>query len=681
MNKFKYVLVLALLSCLFQQCSNSEQVGKKINAVKKIDSLFFQLERPNLSKFKTLQHLKNIHLELTNITSDTLLITQYLKLANSYNQLNEEEPYYIVCQQLLEVSERKNDYTGIGYASYYLSDAYYNRARYDSAYFYLSKAERAANVGKLPQILGYIILNKANILSFKKDFVGAETKAIHALRIASINNDDRLEYDCCLTLGNALSGLDDFDKALNYYQKAFYKTSALTKEPQYLILKAQVYNSIAKVYQKKGKHAVAIDYLNKALAFGDFKKIDVKLYSYLQNNLAYSKFRSSDPSSLKIFQKVLHISDSIQNLPTIVAVKLNLAEYYLANNNKVKALEFILDAQKIAHKNKIFEDELKTLSLLSEIDSKNNFRYNKAYIILSDSLQNVERATRNKFARIEFETEEVVQQKNVALAEKKAISAQRWLILGVSLIFMLLLLSIYFINTAKAKSKELLLLKAQQKSNDEIYRLMLFQDQKIEEGKQIEKKRISRELHDGIMGKLTSIRLNLFILSKKTDQKTIDRCLEYVSEMQNIEKEIRVIAHDLNKNLFSDNINFISNVRTMCENIGNYSGIDFKMDVDDSIDWLSMNSNIKIQIYRVIQESLQNIVKYANAKKVQISMARVSESITVTISDDGDGFDQDKIKLGIGLKNMSERAAEVDGKINIVSRRGAGTKISLTIPI
>ena len=90
----------------------------------------------------------------------------------------------------------------------------------------------------------------------------------------------------------------------------------------------------------------------------------------------------------------------------------------------------------------------------------------------------------------------------------------------------------------------MLFIQEQQRKDEKMYQLLLHQQDKIEEGKQTEKIRISRELHDGIMGKLSGIRLNLYILKKKTDPETIAKCLEFVKEIQVIENDLRLLSHD-----------------------------------------------------------------------------------------------------------------------------------------
>jgi signal transduction histidine kinase len=183
------------------------------------------------------------------------------------------------------------------------------------------------------------------------------------------------------------------------------------------------------------------------------------------------------------------------------------------------------------------------------------------------------------------------------------------------------------------------------------------------------------------MGKLAGIRLNLFILKKKQDEDTIQQCLAHIDEIQNIEKEIRKIAHDLNQNLFDDNVTFISIVENLFTMIKNHSDIDFKLQVDERIDWDIIDNNIKINIYRIIQESLQNIDKYAKASKVNLSMNKNENQILITITDNGIGFNPRTNKKGIGLNNMKKRMEEINGKFLLETTRNKGTKICLQFQI
>ena len=241
---------------------------------------------------------------------------------------------------------------------------------------------------------------------------------------------------------------------------------------------------------------------------------------------------------------------------------------------------------------------------------------------------------------------------------------------------------LWFMNKSqKAKTRELLLTQEQQKADEEIYQLMLDQHQKIQEGKNMEKQRISLELHDGVMGKLSAVRLNLYALLYKANLIENDDFSLQIDEIQAVEEEIRNIAHDLNSNLFSDNSNFIAIVEELFAKIENHSTIHFKLQVSDSVNWDLINNTIKINLYRILQEALQNIEKYAAAKNVAVVVTQNDlNEILITISDDGNGFDTKEKNNGIGLKNMKIRMQELNGTVDIQSEVNKGTKVNLIIP-
>ncbi|MEW5677398.1 ATP-binding protein [Flavobacterium enshiense] len=487
-------------------------------------------------------------------------------------------------------------------------------------------------------------------------------------------------YECYLALGLSLRGMNNNQGAIEYYNKALKQTEKLKNDKQYKLLRAQPFNYIAIALQKEGDFSKA--YLNskKALSIDQFKDYDPTFYCYLINTYSYSKFILGDETCLKDFYETLKLGDSLANIHIQLNSKINLSEYFLKKNDSSKAEIYSKDVLTLSSNNKIFEDKLKALELLAKIDPKNSQTYNQRYITLNDSLQNVERATRNKFARIEFETDEITNEKKVVEAENERISMQLLVILVFSLFLLLALVLLVMVSKQRARNKELQLIQQQQQANAEIYQLMLDQQQKIEEGKQMEKQRISKELHDGVMGKLTAVRLNLFVLSKKNDPETIARCLEHVNEIQNIEKEIRKISHDLSHNVFAEQSDFMLMVTNLVENIKEHSPINFRIATDETIDWNVLGSLVKMQVYRILQESLQNVEKYAHAHNVSITMFKNNDTIEVAITDDGVGFNVEANKPGIGHRNMKERAAEIRSNLEITSQKGNGTKIMLKIP-
>src|SRR5690606_27519289 len=113
--------------------------------------------------------------------------------------------------------------------------------------------------------------------------------------------------------------------------------------------------------------------------------------------------------------------------------------------------------------------------------------------------------TREQFARIRFETDEYIQENEQLLLERTIV-----FVLGIGLIVILSLL--YFLRLQRVRNKQLLLEKEQQIANEEIYKLMLAQQSKLEEGRLNERFRISEELHDGVLSKIYGTRMGLGLL-------------------------------------------------------------------------------------------------------------------------------------------------------------------------
>ena len=184
-------------------------------------------------------------------------------------------------------------------------------------------------------------------------------------------------------------------------------------------------------------------------------------------------------------------------------------------------------------------ERLQALKLLGELElGKTATQYLSNHIRLSDSLLKNERKARDKFTRIEFETDQII-------AEKEQISKERLIFLLSSIgLFVAVLLIIIIINQ-RSKNKQLRFNQIQQEANENIYNLMIDQQNKLEEGRTQEKKRISKELHDGVLGKLFGTRLNLDSLNTKTTTEAMETRDKYLKGLKDVEEEIRKISHDL----------------------------------------------------------------------------------------------------------------------------------------
>lgn len=194
------------------------------------------------------------------------------------------------------------------------------------------------------------------------------------------------------------------------------------------------------------------------------------------------------------------------------------------------------------------------------------------------------------------------------------------------------------------------------------------------------KKRIAKELHDGVMNRLAGIRFNLFILEKRNDAETILKCIKQVSELQVVEKEIRNIAHNLDSDDFNSKNDYPELLKTLIENFKNLEPLKINYNIDQDINWETIPSIIKMHFYRILQEGIGNTIKHSNSSELEIVILRQHKTLTVEISDNGNGFDPMGEVKSMGLKNIKSRVKEMNGNCEISSSK-SGTIIFINIPI
>jgi signal transduction histidine kinase len=177
------------------------------------------------------------------------------------------------------------------------------------------------------------------------------------------------------------------------------------------------------------------------------------------------------------------------------------------------------------------------------------------------------------------------------------------------------------------------------------------------------------------------LRLNLDSLNSSTDEESMRKRHELLNELKIIEQDIREISHDLNREKLVLINNFVSIVHNLLEEQKSLHEAKVEYHIETKIDWDKIGNTIKINMYRILQEGLQNINKYASAKVIKVDISGDSENVYLKVEDDGIGFDVNKKSKGIGMQNMISRTNDCHGIINITSKKGEGTKVIITIPI
>lgn len=611
---------------------------------------------------------------IINQKNDSLNRANLFRVANRYYNMNDWLGFSKTVRIVLEKSQTSKDTTNTAKAFTYLGDYYVSQSVSDSAFMYYFKAEKMYMQLGDNYNLAKARLAKANLQYNESDFSGSEISVFKALRVIEEEKANDVLYESYNLLGILYNELGEHNNAIIYHNKAL--TSIDDKIiPLEFQSKATSLNNIGLVYQNLDNHKQAKNYFQEGLAQKNLIIEKPSLYAMLLDNLAYSKFKLKETDGLpELFYKSLKIRDSLQLTTGIFLNKIHLSEYFASRKDTTKAIKYSNEALSLSRNSKNFRNVLGALKQLSLIEPKKTSLYTKEYIHINDSLQKAERKMGDKFSRIEYETDEIK-------GENTDLVTQNRNLLYFFSILTILGMLLFVIKTQKAKHRELMFKQQQQKANEDIYNLMISQQNTIEINRIKEKKRVARELHDGVLGRMFGVRMNLDGLNTINNDSAIDQRNSYLSELKNIEQDIREISHDLNREKSELINNFVAIVNDLFEEQKKTYKSVLAVTVDSTIKWELVSNSIKINLYRIIQEALQNINKYANANNIKVELKKEEDNLILIVSDDGVGFNVKTAKKGIGLQNILFRANECEGVVDIQSKKDNGTTITLTVPI
>ena len=198
-----------------------------------------------------------------------------------------------------------------------------------------------------------------------------------------------------------------------------------------------------------------------------------------------------------------------------------------------------------------------------------------------------------------------------------------------------------------------------------------------------ERKRVAQELHDVIGQKILLAKLNIELFQKKTF-KNSPELKDSVKHLIDISKEIKNIIHSLHP-VVIEKYSLIDSLDLLVHEFNDSSGIRTSIKYFGNPEY--DNIEIDLNIYRIIQESLNNVAKHSGADKVEIECHFTEKILICSISDNGRGFEPAKLavngskKYNYGIVSMKERANVFGGELTIDSSIGKGTKVYFQIPI
>lgn len=496
------------------------------------------------------------------------------------------------------------------------------------------------------------------------------------LKALPIFQKEKAELNAAAVLNNLgviYQNLPDYQKAKQAYEEAI----AIRERLEDFRSVIGSYNNLGTVYKYLGDFDQAETYFRKAIAKS------VELEDPMNQAISYRIYamfllEKGDLDNLEdIARKGLVVARQVNTQYEVAALETALGSALNAKGKFREAKPLLIAAAKNFQEQGSEEDVLfpyfELISVYASLGQADSSRF---YSNLYQQTLRTKVEKESKEIVAELETKYQTELKDLQIAEQQLqIKNQNLMIFGsLGLALILAVVGYLLYSQQKLKNRQL-----QQEGELKAALAQLETQNKLQEQRML----ISRDLHDNIGAQLT------FIISAIENLKYFEPIKEQLTSrydsIANFTKQTITELRDTIWAMNSGQVTWDSLILRIQDYLQkareSKSSIQFDCLIEENIDRESkMNSSDSIQILRIVQEAVQNAVKYSDASRVEIKFHATKKDFVGVIHDNGKGFDQGTILLGNGLYNMQKRAEELGGKVEIKSGLGQGTSVKLSWP-
>ena len=223
---------------------------------------------------------------------------------------------------------------------------------------------------------------------------------------------------------------------------------------------------------------------------------------------------------------------------------------------------------------------------------------------------------------------------------------------------------------------------AQSKAEAELVRRRIMQQQLITETalqvQEKEREELGKELHDNINQMLTATKLYLELALTNNPQQSREMILKSYNSVNVAIDEIRQLSRQLVPLALDTSL--LEAIGELTEEIQAIAPIEITLELS-TFDETLLDEDIKLMIYRIVQEQVNNVLKHAAATRMEIKIETMAKTLHLLIADNGRGIDPEKKSRGIGLRNIENRVKFHSGTMQIISKPGEGFKLEISVPL
>lgn len=639
-------------------------------------------------------HSHNQNRALTKAGSDTLRLNALLELGNKISYYNTDTSNLYLRQALVMATDlQRFDKKGEAFA--YLGSNFYYQDQFDSALYYFDQSLNAFKQdGSLESLVSMATIRSeiADIWVARGDYQPAIQVYLNV--IDTLKRFDPEQFNSIgnlyLAVGTVYRNMQQYQKALSYDSLGVAQLQKDKEKPDAAALGAlHMASNLISLNKFAQAQQVLQDVEKVAQSLGADR---VLLNTY--GNWAGLYDKKGEPAAAirmyqKAYQLAIKIGDSFSQGNCLMQIGLIYSDSTASVYHLSSALNYLKKALALETEMGNKHKESQLLRALATVNQKlgsprEAARYYALHLRLSDSLSEAD----TKIKINELETKYQIRQKTdslmvmrknaelrqLQLAKKQSVNTG--LIIGCTL---LLLLAFALYRNYKRKNQ--LLIQARQLHAQKIQELekqrQLVAMQSVIQGQEAERSRLARDLHDGVGGLLSGVKLSLSTMKGNVflSEKNVQAVASVIDQLDASIQELRRVSHNMMPEAlikfglrealenYAESITQTGQLKVQLQTFGTQS---------------RMPQDTEIVVYRIVQELLGNVIKHAGASEVLIQLMRKEDRFTLTVEDNGKGFDKASMdKAGAGLANVKARAAYLDGTVDIHSTPGQGSSITV----
>lgn len=611
------------------------------------------------AQFQSGLDVDSLRTVLASLDDDTTKAKTLITLGQQYeNNLPDSAIYFY--KQAGELSERLGDVSGVvRYINNYTA-VLNMQGKFDQSLKLNMQAVELCEEHGLNDLLMLAQSNVGTVYQQKEDYAQALDWYLKVLPAIELTDDANRQSFYYGNLCGLYRSLNQLEKALLYARKSL---DAAERTGENFAVGSACIN-LANVLKDGGKIDEAIPFLQRARQLGEATN-DMYILETALINLGDSYLKSNQPEQyLPLYEEALPLAEAIDDVSGQAYARLGIAMGLFWTKQYEKAKTYLAPSILFAKEHDQKEPLSRMFLLMSEVQIALGAPHQAApYWHQYDSLNSL-------LAGIELQQhiQELETKYGTERQRRELLQQRQWLLISVAAVLVLVLLlalSYYaYKQRQKLNAKALQAVKAEQETLQLKAKL---------QGEQLERRRISQEMHDDMGAGLTRMLYLSRSLSEQdeTSAKIRDAAQGLVKKMS----EIIWTMNDEDATL--DNL--VAYIHTATSELLDNTGIDYRFAVVEPLPAISLSQEYRRNIFLVVKEATHNVVKHAAATSVDV-IVHIDACLHITVRDNGKGIDLVAEKrFGNGLRNMRQRIEKINGSVEISSDKG--TRIAIRVPI